>query len=121
MNSPWKQAKSKKVIRTSPCKLYNKCLLDKGVNYFVLTLERIGCKPCYSCEGHFKRKPYIPEFYIAFQASKRNIQKIKKTLFDPCYLESYKTNHYVLRIRFKTLKEKNRILSELSQIWEHQL
>lgn len=121
MNNPWKKAKSKKLVRTSPCELYYKCVLDKGVNYFVLALEDIGCQTYYSCEGHFKRKPYIPEFYIAFQASKRNAQKIKKTLFDPCYLETYKPNHYVLRIRFKNLKEKHRILSELSQIWENQL
>lgn len=121
INDVWKTAKTKKLIRTSPCKLYKNCILDSGVNYFILALEKIGCQTYYSCEGHFKKRPCIPEFYIAFKASKRNIQKIKKTLFRPCYLENYKKNHYVLRISFKNLKEKNKILSHLAQIWEEQL
>lgn len=58
---PWEAAKELDVVRHDYRPEGE--ILDKGVNFFVLTLEHIGAKPKYSCEGHPRG------FYIAFAAS----------------------------------------------------
>ena len=37
--------------------------LERGVNYFVLALERLGCRTHFSCEGHPN------DFYIVFSCN----------------------------------------------------
>lgn len=48
--------------------------LEKGVTFFVLWLESLGCKTKYSCEGH----PY--GWYVLFECSYKTAQKIIKIL-----------------------------------------
>ena len=59
----WDKAAKLKVWRTSPLPGNPKPeLLEPGVNYFVLSLEQLGVRTTFSCQGH-------PEgFYIAFYA-----------------------------------------------------
>lgn len=118
-SSPWQVAKKLSLIRSSPCGLYSKEKIDKGVNYFILALEKMGCLTEYSCEGHFRRKHQMPQFYMVFVVpNKRVINKIKKILFKPCRLYHEYSNTYILRIDFKNLEHKNKILSKLSKLWE---
>jgi len=111
----WEKAKELNIIRSSPCGLYCNEILDKGVNYFILALEYMGCITQYSCEGHFGQKNKVPQFYISFKVPNRNIVKQLRDILTPqCQLEYDKHNEYVLRIDFQNQKQKIKILSELS-------
>jgi len=55
----WKQAKQLRLERSSPCGTYTG-IIDPGVNYFVLQLEKLGAVTHYSCEGHPNG------FYVSF-------------------------------------------------------
>ena len=114
----WKKARKLKLIRSSPCGLYQNQTLDKGVNYFILALEKIGCKTYYSCEGHFNRKHYIPEFYIMFYAVDKAIKLIRSSLNKYVVLEKGKfKNEYYIRIAFKNAEDKRKKLEALSKKW----
>lgn len=60
--NPWLLAKKLDLWRADPTGKSH--LLDKGVNFFVLALERLGAVPSYSCEGH---APYY-SFNLVFVA-----------------------------------------------------
>jgi hypothetical protein len=56
--NPWDEARKLKLTRGNH--LDEPAVIDRGVNYFVLKLEEMGCTPVWSCEGH-------PDgFYIVF-------------------------------------------------------
>lgn len=55
LSSPWYKASCRTIVRSG-------CELDRGVNFFVESLERLGAKTLYSCEGHPRG------FYIMFDA-----------------------------------------------------
>ena len=116
----WKDAKKLELFRSSPCLLYNE-ILDKGVNYFILILEKLGCKTLYSCEGHFHKKHYSLQFYISFYASAAIVKKLKRYLFDIAYIEKennrYYQNEYCIRIDFKNYKDKVQKLTKLADNW----
>lgn len=66
----WERATQRPLVRRSPCGLYCE-EIDRGVNFFVLALERLGAITQYSCEGH-------PDgFYVVFTAPYSVAQKIK--------------------------------------------
>lgn len=118
----WSIAKKHKLVRSSPCGIYKDTIIDKGVNYFVLKLENLNCITMYSCEGHFSKKNYIPEFYLTFGCDNPiNLRKIRDTLFDPCYLESLSEYDHTIRIPFTNNKHKIKILTNLASIWESKL
>lgn len=120
--NPWKRAKKLSLIRNSPCGLYDRKVLDKGVNYFILALESLDCVTEYSCEGHFKRKNYTPQFYISFIVPNSIVlEKIKQVLIKPCTLYHEHSNTYTLRIDFKNPEHKVKILTKLSRLWEKYL
>lgn len=122
VNNPWQKAKKLSLVRSSPCGTYCEEYLDKGVNYFILALEKLGCITEYSCEGHFRRKHQVPQLYISFTVpNKRTIDKIKKNLIKPCKLYHEYKNTYTLRIDFKNLEHKIKILTKLSKLWEQKL
>lgn len=122
ISNPWRRFKKLSLIRNSPCGLYYGKPLDSGVNYFILALEKLGCVTEYSCEGHFRRKYEIPQFYISFKTpSKSVINKIKKVLIRPCKLYNEYKNTYTLRIDFKNPEHKIKTLTKLSQLWEKKL
>jgi hypothetical protein len=54
--TPWDRSRQEVLTRSG-------CELERGVNYFVTALEKLGAKTTYSCEGHPKG------FYIVFQGT----------------------------------------------------
>jgi hypothetical protein len=91
--------------------------LDKGVNYFILALEKLGCKTNYSCEGHFSKKHYIPQLYISFSSKKNLSNTVKNILSDIAKLEHDGKDEYTLRIDFKNNKDKIQKLTKLTKQW----
>lgn len=115
--SSWKEGKKINIYRRSPCGLYPLDKIDKGVNYFVLALEHLGCETFYSCEGHFNKKNYTPQLYISFSCEKSVIAIIKKMLFDTITLEHNSNNEYTIRIDFDNYQDKVQKLNFLSTKW----
>jgi hypothetical protein len=74
--------------------------LDPGVNFFVLTLEKLGLTTHFSCEGH-------PDgFYIAFTASYKTALKISQAGFFS--IEIGRKNYWMLRVHMEH-SERSRI------------
>lgn len=122
VNNPWQKAKKLSLVRNSPCGTYSGEPLDKGVNYFILALEKLGCITEYSCEGHFRRKHQVPQLYISFVVpNKVVLNRLKKTLIKSCRLYHEYQNTYTLRIDFKNPEHKIKTLTKLSQLWEKKL
>jgi hypothetical protein len=117
----WQDAKRLNVSRRSPCGLYPMSTLDKGVNYFILALEKLGCKTMYSCEGHFSKKHYIPQLYISFSSKKTQVVRLKNMLYNIAKLEHDGKNQLVLRIDFKNNKDKKQKLTRLAKQWNEEL
>lgn len=113
----WQNAKRLNVSRRSPCGGYPMSIIDKGVNYFILALEKIGCKTMYSCEGHFSKKHYIPQLYISFSLKKSQVVHLKNILYNIAKLEHDGKDEYTLRIDFKNSKDKKEKLTKLSKQW----
>lgn len=56
--NPWDAAREVELVRGN--EIWPPEAIDRGVNYFVLALERMGCTTLFSCEGH-------PDgFYVSF-------------------------------------------------------
>jgi len=115
--SSWQDAKRLNIFRRSPCGLYPMSTLDKGVNYFILALEKLGCKTMYSCEGHFSKKHYIPQLYISFLSKKTQAVRLKNILCNIAKLEHDGKDEYTLRIDFKNNKDKIQKLTKLAKQW----
>lgn len=115
--SSWKEAKKLNIHRGSPCGLYPVSKIDKGVNYFVLALEKLGCETLYSCEGHFSKNKYIPQLYITFRAKRYAILCLKNMLFHIAVLEHDKSKQYTIRIDFDNNKDKIQKLTYLADQW----
>ncbi len=60
MKSPWDAARKRVLVRYDRITQRN-VVLERGVNFFVEALERLGAKPFASCEGH------PTGFYVAFR------------------------------------------------------
>lgn len=119
--SSWQDAKRLNVSRGSPCGLYPVSALDKGVNYFILALEKLGCETLYSCEGHFGKNKYVPQLYITFIAKRYAILCLKNMLFNIITLEQDKIKEYTIRVDFKNSKDKIQKLTKLSKQWNKEL
>lgn len=113
----WKKAKKVTLIRSSPCGLYPSSKLDKGVNYFILALEKLDCVTYYSCEGHFNKNKYVPELYIVFSAKKAIILCLKQMLFGIISLEKEPKDRWSMRISFESNKDKIEKLTYLCDQW----
>jgi hypothetical protein len=93
--STWKQAAKLKLLRVSPLtgQLEE---LERGVNFFVLMLEKLGGKTQFSCEGHPNG------FYVLFTGSYALAKRIKNCGFFTVEIEgnnrwSIRTNCPVIR------------------------
>jgi hypothetical protein len=114
----WEKAKAITLIRSSPCGIYPQSKIDKGVNFFILALEKLGCKTHYSCEGHFSKDKYIPELYVVFEASRSIILCIKQMLFNIFRLEKEsEKNQWSLRISLNNNQDKQEKLIFLADQW----
>lgn len=67
----WDKARRRALWRWNSC-LGKRQRLEPGVNYFVLALERLGCRTFQSCEGHPR------DFYIVFKAPYRTALRIHR-------------------------------------------
>lgn len=113
----WEKAKKITLIKSSPCGTYTQEKLDKGVNYFILALEKLGCNTYYSCEGHFSKNKYVPDFYIVFDAPKSIILCLKQMLLGIFTLEKESEDEWSLRISFDSAKDKKEKLIYLADQW----
>jgi hypothetical protein len=119
--NPWDRARKLKVIRGNH--FYEPELIDRGVNFFVLMLERLGCTPIWSCEGH------PTGFYIVFNGPHRTARLIAACGFFDVELVSsgYKLSlkrlewHAASRSRQWTNREKNKLLRLVAEEWVDRL
>jgi hypothetical protein len=108
---PWDQAKRHLLKRRN--ELSNDLqALDRGVNYFVLQLERMGMRTEWSCEGH------PAGFYITFHATYEQALRIKSHGYFTVEVEGL---HY-WSMRFsrlhKSTRERNFSLRLAASAWE---
>ena len=86
--------------------------LDRGVNYFVLQLERIGIATEWSCEGH------PAGFYITFHATYEQALRVKAPGFFNVEIEG--RNYWSMRFshRHESIRTRNRTLRWAASSWE---
>lgn len=106
----WRQAMTFDLHRMSPISIEPE-ILDRGVNFFVLMLEKLGAVPCWSCEGHPNG------FYVAFIATEAQALRILRCGFFSVELEGSK--RWSLRIN-REISENDRqsILTYAAISWE---
>lgn len=108
----WRQAKRMTLRRRSVFGTIEE--LDKGVNYFVLMLEKLGAETEFSCEGH------PSGFYIVFSAPIFLASKILGCGFFRVELEGSFNGRIRWSIRGQTMnteQEKERYLNWAAESW----
>jgi len=89
--------------------------LERGVNYFILQLEKMGVKTAYSCEGH----PH--GFYVSFYSPYDIARKVSSVGFFSVQLMGDK-NHFAIYLNNNdidiTERQKRRILRMASRRWD---
>ena len=109
----WDKARSPILRRYDSC-LLKEIKLDPGVNYFILALDRLGCRTVHSCEGHPNG------FYIHFAAPYRTALKIAGAGYFGVGIEW--AEFWSLRIHADvTPRRKVDILRWAAQAWEKKL
>lgn len=73
--------------------------LDPGVNFFVRSLEMMGVRTHFSCEGHPN------DFYITFSASYRKALKIKSAGFFSIEIE--RPSYWSMRVHMKESEQEH--------------
>lgn len=94
-----------------------KCTLERGVNYFILALERLGAATYWSCEGH------PTGFYIVFQGSYDIAVQIQRAGFFHVEVEG-EFGKFSIRLSdrsSKTSRSKNQCLRWAAKAWETKL
>lgn len=86
--------------------------LDRGVNYFVLQLERMGIRTEWSCEGH------PAGFYISFQATYEQALRIKAHGYFTVEIE--RLDYWSMRFSrpHKSVRDRNFSLRLAAAAWE---
>jgi len=86
--------------------------LDRGVNYFVLQLERSGVATEWSCEGH------PAGFYITFHATYEQALRVKAPGFFTVEIEG--RNYWSMRLhsKHKSTRARNQTLRWAASSWE---
>lgn len=108
------------LVRSSPIPgLYQRCILDKEVNYFVLQIERVGGVTHFSCGGHPNG------FYLVYDIPPHLSDLL---IHQHCRLErsrSFSGVHWrmSLRRRFSptTVAHKHMVLEQVAEHWEQVL
>lgn len=85
--------------------------LEPGVNFFVLMLEKLGCKTFFSCEGH------PCSFYVAFSAPYKTALKISQCGFFSVEVEG--KNYWSIRLgpHINTEKDRKEVLTWAADAW----
>lgn len=73
-SNPWDDAKKRKLIRRDTLS-GEVIVLERGVNFFVEALERLGAITFFSCEGH------PCGFYIAFSCDEKVARRVSAAGF----------------------------------------
>jgi len=120
-NSPWWRER-KKTVSIQPnlnVPVYqHEISLDKDVNYFVNKMTSIGIKTILSCGGHGNPD----EFYIVFDCPLKTARKIANIGYFTVELASLvwaPTKYYRLSLKYKSEKQKYRLLALASEAWEN--
>lgn len=66
--NPWSKARTRVLKRASGCS-GKPIKLDRGVNYFIMALEELGCETYHSCDGH----GFAERFYIMFRVPRYEV------------------------------------------------
>lgn len=108
---PWDQAKRRLLKRRNNLSR-DPQMLDRGVNYFVLQLERMGIRTVWSCEGH------PAGFYICFHATYEQALRIKSHGYFTVEVEGM--CYWSMRFSrpHKTTRERNFSLRLAAAAWE---
>jgi hypothetical protein len=105
----WRQAMTFDLRRTSPI-AFEAETLERGVNFFVLMLEKLGAYTCFSCEGHPN------SFYLTFVAPINLAVRIRSCGFFTVELEGH--NYWSIRInRDVTEQTRVSILTYAAEAW----
>jgi hypothetical protein len=107
--STWRQAAKLKLLRVSPLtgQLEE---LERGVNFFVLMLEKLGGKTQFSCEGHPNG------FYVLFTGSYKLAQRIKACGFFTVEIEG--ANRWSIRMNYPVIEtQHHRVLTWAAESW----
>ncbi len=93
------------------------CSLDRGVNFFVLMLEQLGCKTRYSCEGH------PSSFYIIFAGAPSVAARIAECSYTIFRVEvEGEVNLFSIRLRADRVdfpeKRRQRLLVLAARKWQ---
>jgi hypothetical protein len=105
----WKQAAKLKLQRVSPITGQLE-KLERGVNFFVLMIEKLGGITHFSCEGH-------PDgFYVLFTCSYRLAQRIKACGFFTVEIEG--ANRWSIRMNYPVIATQHRnVLTWAAESW----
>lgn len=94
-------------------------VLEPGVSYFILMLERLGCRTYFSCEGHPNG------FYIVFKAQYKTafaLSGIGYFTYEICNMAgtANRQNMWTLRntVQRESMQSRNRALRWASVAWE---
>lgn len=107
--STWKQAAKLKLLRVSPLtgQLEE---LERGVNFFVLMLEKLGGKTQFSCEGHPNG------FYVLFTGSYTLAKRIKACGFFTVEIEG--DNRWSIRMNYPIIETQyHYVLTWAAESW----
>jgi hypothetical protein len=111
---PWDAASRLSVVRHTY--VAEGEVIDRGVNFFVLTLEALGATPMYSCEGHPNG------FYVFFKAPYELALRIEHPGFFALSLESrnHGPDHWAIRVTmpWHSEKDKKRTLRWAAEAWQ---
>jgi len=133
--TPWDRAYKKEVLYRIGGDGGN-YTLDRGVNYFVLKLESLGCKTLWSCEGHPDDENFYLIFISEFELATKIARSFEFSNFDVMICNSiinikefidkgskpkYWDNSWVIRSNFCGENVRIHALRGLSKTWEKML
>ena len=111
----WRDACKLKVYRGGPWPNADGSIgdgsLEPGVNFFVLMLEKLGCKTYFSCEGH------PCSFYVAFSAPYKTALKIQECGYFSVEVQG--KNYWAMRLgpHIHTEKDRREVLASAAEAW----
>ena len=114
--NPWDEARQRTILRLD-WRSGQLVPLDRGVNFFVETLERLGATTSYSCEGH------PSGFYVVFDCPEETARRIRRCGFFS--VEMGNCDSWVIRMpsggKPRTERSKRQTLRWASAAWAETL
>lgn len=116
--SVWDEASDLALTRTDPLR-GEQCILEPGVNYFVLQLERLGAEIRSSCEGHVdEEEGSESNFYVMFSAPYEIAYRIAELMTFPVTLGREQGTWVINADGFGTDLMRRDRLRKYAEIWE---